>query len=276
MVCDFIIVINDIKRYFAILNQRKIGFRLSGFRDRKLEEALGVLADAGYDSVELCLEHPELYPQSDRSWDVKRLYRFLRNIRLEPSAVSFHGKQADWEEKKQKCRAGLQVASELEVSCFISGSVQAREEDKFGQMCVFTAEMCRAAEVLGVFFAVEPEPGTIIHGTPDMRALMKAVDSPWLKINFDVGHSYITEEDLYSDIVTWGEDIIHVHLEDIRGKEHRHLLPGQGEIDFRQVLATFNEIAYYGAVTVDLFDIYDNPEMIARLAITELQKRAKC
>jgi len=238
-----------------------------------LKEALTALAQFGYDGVELTLEHPELNPDFAGRWEVDKLKKFLNDLELEASAVSFHGKRAGWEMKRLKCRAGLQLAHDLEVKAFISSSCMGGGEEKFAEMRGFSEDMCLVAEKLGVDFAVEPEPGTLINGSREMSALIDTVDSRHLKINLDVGHSFLTEGDVRADILRWGSLIVHTHIEDIKGKDHSHLLPGEGELDFRLIFSAFDEIDYYGFFTLDLFDIQDNPKDMARIGIEALWQK---
>lgn len=196
----------------------------------------------------------------------------MRDNGLQASAVSFHGKRSGWEEKKRKCRAGLEIAAELEVKTFISGSVLGGNPAAFDELRRFTEYMCGEADKLETNFAVEPEPGTVINGSREMSALMKAVKSPRLKINLDIGHSYLTEEDVCDDIMEWGYNIVHLHIEDIKGKIHRHLPPGEGDLDFKSIFSALDSIDYSGFYTLDLFDILDDPEYFARKGIHALRK----
>ena len=56
-----------------------------------------------------------------------------------------------------------------------------------------------------------------------------------------------------------GDKIFHVHLEDIRGKEHLHLLPGFGDIHFPEVIAEFSKIGYRGFLTWELYTYKETP-----------------
>jgi len=40
----------------------QFGFSTNAFREYQLEDAIGAIADAGYDGVELLLDEPHLYP----------------------------------------------------------------------------------------------------------------------------------------------------------------------------------------------------------------------
>ena len=248
---------------------------MTGFRRRKLESALLTLAEIGYQGVELCLEHYDLNPDNRDRWSTSRLSKFLRHIGLQAAAVSFHGKQSPWAEKKRKFVAGMELANELGVRTFISGSIRRNSTDDFTQMCRFTEKMCHHARRYNIDFAVEPEPGTVINDSTAMTALLDAVDSPRLKINLDIGHSHLTEPDLCEDIIRWGKLIVHTHIEDIKDEIHRHLIPGEGDLNFKRVFEAFDKIDYSGFFTIDLYDIQDNPEYYAQQGYHALWKLLK-
>lgn len=162
------------------------------------------------------------------------------------------------------------MAAELETSCFISGSCLGRGADLFDQMRRFSEEMCSSAEKHGVFFAVEPEPGTLINGSLEMNNLIKTVSSEQLRLNLDIGHSFLTEKNVGQDILQWENRIVHTHIEDIKGEGHQHLLPGTGDIAFEPIISALDAVGYSGFFVLDLFDIIDDPVRFARQGITAL------
>jgi sugar phosphate isomerase/epimerase len=231
------------------------------------------LKESGYDGVELCLEHPGLNPDLLECWNSLELMSLLQDLDLEISAVSFHGKRADWDEKRRKSIHGLELAAELETNCFISGSCLGSGAEDFEKMRLFTKEMCGVAEKHDLYFAVEPEPGTLINGSHEMRRLLDSVASDHLRLNLDVGHSYLTEADPVQDVLQWGNKIVHVHIEDIKNGEHVHLLPGRGDINFASVMSALDDINYSGFFVLDLFDIVEDPSGFAEQGIKAFHKK---
>ena len=67
-----------------------------------------------------------------------------------------------------------------------------------------------------------------------------------------------------------GSSIFHIHLEDIGGREHYHLVPGEGDMDFQAIFLALDSIGYEGFVTVELYTCPENPEQAARQAIDYL------
>jgi sugar phosphate isomerase/epimerase len=87
--------------------------------------------------------------------------------------------------------------------------------------------------------------------------------------NFDVGHSFVAGEDPARAIRELGPHLSNIHLEDIKDRVHRHLLFGQGDVDFRAVFAALKEIGYTGDLTPDLYP-FKNESRNALRASAEL------
>ena len=76
--------------------------------------------------------------------------------------------------------------------------------------------------------------------------------------NYDVGHGHVLGEDLGAAIRSLGPRLRNVHLEDIKGRVHRHLLYGEGDVDFSAVFAALRDIGYRGDYTPDLYPFKDD------------------
>jgi sugar phosphate isomerase/epimerase len=63
-----------------------------------------------------------------------------------------------------------------------------------------------------------------------------------------------------------GEYLMHVHLEDISRRQHKHLMPGEGEINFPAIYDALQGIRYSRYVSVELYDHFDDPGRAARQA----------
>jgi sugar phosphate isomerase/epimerase len=59
----------------------------------------------------------------------------------------------------------------------------------------------------------------------------------------------------------------HYHVEDIGpDRVHRHLIPGQGAIDFEATLRAIARTGYDGWLTVELYPYLDDPDAAGRQA----------
>ncbi len=103
---------------------------------------------------------------------------------------------------------------------------------------------------------------------------MERVRSPWVGLNLDVGHVYCVEEDPATTARRLGPHIRHIQIEDIApSREHRHLVPGDGAIDFDLFRRALDDIGYAGFVTVELYPYLDDPAVAARRSLAHLRAR---
>src|SRR5262249_32476547 len=93
------------------------------------------------------------------------------------------------------------------------------------------------------------------------------IQSPWLKLNFDIGHAYCVGEDPEKWVGKMSPHTRHYHFEDIAAtRKHAHLIPGRGAIDFAATLPEIHDTEYTGWLTVELYPYIDNPDDAAREA----------
>ncbi len=111
--------------------------------------------------------------------------------------------------------------------------------------------------------AIEQEPEHVIHRTDQLLALCRAFEGE-VFANFDVGHAVVAGEDPAESVRRLGGFVSNLHLEDIAGGVHRHLLFGEGDIDFLSLFRVLRDIDYSGDITPDLYPFKDEPERALR------------
>jgi len=253
----------------------RIGFRTAGYRNAPIEEAIRSIADIGYDGVELCLEHPDLAPESLTDARCEELVAITSDLGLEVATVSYHGDRDPLELRWERALRAIDLTPVFGCDVLIINSPRPDPEapaDLEAQFHRQLAAQIERAEAAGVTLALEPEPGLLVHGCADTRALIDRMGSPALALNLDIGHAFLTEDDLSGAIAMLGEHIVAAHFEDIAGGVHRHLLPGTGEMDLPRVLVDLRAAGFAGWLTVDLFDIADAPDEAARASLEYMRR----
>ena len=119
----------------------------------------------------------------------------------------------------------------------------------------------------GVTLMIDPEPGLLIETFGQYLAFAEQVSHPALGLNFDVGHAYCVGEDPAEWVPRMKAHTRHYHVEDIAAtREHVHLIPGRGAIDFPAVLRAIAASGYDGWITVELYPYLDDPDEAGREA----------
>ena len=108
------------------------------------------------------------------------------------------------------------------------------------------------AKEYGLTLIIEPRVGETICSTDSMLRLMDHVQRPNFKANFDCAHMNAQKEILPLSARKLDGRIAGLHLADNDGSDNRHLMPGEGNIDFEGLFQELVRQKYDGPVGVDL------------------------
>jgi protein FrlC len=149
--------------------------------------------------------------------------------------------------------AGLPSGSDGPPECARPGAGDfARQEAAFAAAL---AEIV-AARPKTVKVAIEQEPEHVIRSAGQVLALCRRFEGEVFS-NYDVGHGAVMGEDPVDAVRELGPFLSNLHLEDIKGRAHKHLMFGEGDLDFKALFAALREIRYAGDLTPDLYPFKD-------------------
>jgi len=246
-----------------------IGYRTVAFSDRPIEEALAAIAEAGYDAVELCLEHPDLNPLNLSVARVAELSQRLGEYHLTLAAVSYHGIQDQLEDRRQRTYAAIARLGDLGAKVFVVASRRedpARLRAQWDEAVSLYCELADLCAPQGCTLAVEPQPGLVVRSSEDLVKMIRACNHPRVGANIDIAHASLTSDDLSWAVFQLGERLVHVHVSDAAGGTHRHLLPGEGEVDFDEAREILDSARYQGPLVVDIPRTDGDPAEVCRAA----------
>ncbi|MET9189413.1 sugar phosphate isomerase/epimerase family protein [Streptomyces tendae] len=259
----------------AATHPLRFGYGTNGLADLRLDDALALLADLGYDGVGLTLDHMHLDPLADdlaaRTRRVaRRLDALGLGVTVETGARYVldprrkHGPSLlDPDPDDRARRAGLlvravEVAADLgahAVHCFSGVTPAGTDTDTaWKRLTDSLAPVLDAAATAGVPLAVEPEPGHLLSSLADFHTLRRLLGDPeLLGLTLDIGHCQCLEPLPPADCVRAAAPWLrHVQIEDMRRGVHEHLPFGDGEIDFPPVLEALVATGYQGLTVVEL------------------------
>lgn len=270
----------------------RFAFSTNAFRKFSLEEALRAIRAAGYEGFELMLDAPHAFPAHLTPEAIAALRETVRaggmaisnlNAFMMSAVRDFH--HPSWiepdpafrrlrvEHTAASCRVG-QALGATRLSTEPGGPLEGMEEKAaWALFKAGLAEVLPTAEATGVKVLVEPEPSLLIERSDQIARLLDEMPSPWLGMNFDIGHFYCVGEDPAALIRRFGKRVEHVHCEDIKAdRRHFHHTPGEGAIDFHAVFEALRAVGYDGWVTVELYPFLDRPGDVAKRALEHLKK----
>ena len=251
----------------------RFGYGTNGFWDHRIDDALAIIADLGYEGVGLTLDHPHLDPFSlDVKARVKAIGRRLDSLGLasvietgarylldprrkhEPTLVS----DTDRDVRVDLLKRAVRIADELgaEAVSFWSGILPegATAGQGWDRLTSEVEKVLVVADELEVDCAFEPEPGMFAERLADVLELRRRLGDPErLRVTLDVGHGVCNEPDGPEGAVERaGALIANVQLDDMLPHVHEHLEFGDGEIDLTGVLGSLRRVGYTGLASVEL------------------------
>jgi sugar phosphate isomerase/epimerase len=276
----------------------QLAFSTNAYLHHSFADAVSRLAAIGYRGVEIMADVPHAWPAYLLPDQKEAIRDALAKNKLAISningfmmhAVNDHRQKywyPSWIEPDVNYRRVridhtkrvLSLAKELGARCITTepgGPVEGRSWSECLKLFVeMLKPVVEHAEKEQVLLLVEPEPDLLIETADQYLEFASKIQSPFLGLNFDIGHSYCVKDDPAETVRRLGKLIRHVHLEDIAPtRVHHHMIPGEGAIDFRSTLATLQEIGYDGWVTIELYTCHENPDHAAKIARERVLKLA--
>lgn len=252
----------------------RFGYGTNGMHSHRLEDALAVLADLGYDGVALTLDHLHLDPYrpnlAGRVDQVRRrLDELGMSVVIETGAryildplrkhyptLLHAGPEAS--RRVDYLHKAVEVGADLgaEAVSFWSGSLpDGVDEDRaWGRLCDGVWRVLDLAARRGVVCAVEPEPGHFVDTLDDVVELRRRLDDPaLLRVTLDIGHVVCNEpRGMAETIRRAGSLLANVQVDDMVEGVHEHLELGTGQVDFAEALGALVEIGYTGLAALEL------------------------
>jgi len=119
------------------------------------------------------------------------------------------------------------------------------------------------ADKLGINVGIECEPGLFLEYSQELADWINRLQHPRFGANLDIGHSQVLGEDLAGAIHLLGDRIWNLHVEDIPGRKHYHMIPGEGTMPWEAIVRALREINYQRFLTVELYTHTQEPQVAA-------------
>lgn len=255
----------------------RFAYNTNGTANHRLDDALSLVADSGYDGVALTLDHHHLDPFAD-DWEfqAEKLATRLQALRLgvvietgarylldprakhEPTLVtaSAEGRARRVEFLSRAIRIGALCSAE--AMSFWAGVPRdgVQHEEAWDWLVDGVSQVAEVAAREGVTAALEPEPGMAIETVDDWARLREEVvvrSGMPLCLALDTGHCLVTgERDPAAAVMEFRDHLGTVAIEDMRRGVHEHLPFGEGDMDMPAVLQALSDIGFEKLVCVEL------------------------
>jgi sugar phosphate isomerase/epimerase len=252
----------------------RLGYNTNGLAHHDLIRAIELLAQIGYESVAITVDHDALNPYRDGlSRQVDEVRRALQRHDLrcvvetgarylldphtthEPTLMTADGD--DRQRRVEFLRHCIRLARRLDSDCVSCWSGALHDpipaDTAFDRLAAALRPVLDEAARQNVVLGFEPEPGMFIDTMDQYARLCERIADPRLALTMDIGHLHCQQETPIEDrIRCWAPRLVNVHIEDARAGVHEHLMFGEGEIDFPTVIRALHEVDYSGGIHVEL------------------------
>ncbi len=248
----------------------RFAYNTNGAANHRLDDALGLIADAGYDGVALTLDIHHLDPFAPDFPEARRRLaarlqtlglgcvvetgaRFLLDPRAKHEPTLLTADPAGRARRVEFLSRALEVAADTSADAMSFWAGVPKPGVPHDQARVWlvdgAAQVARRAEALGTTAALEPEPGMLIETVDDWAAL----GIPGLRLALDAGHCIVTgERDPAEAVREFAPHLGTVSIEDMKRGVHIHLPFGEGDMDVPGVLRALGEVGFDRLVCVEM------------------------
>ena len=246
------------------------GFSLYGMRRLSLDDALEACRRIGYDAVELAVmpdwpADPRRLSKDDR----RQLRERLGELKLElpalmenlPLDVDAGGHRSQLDRLKAAAELGHDLCPDRPpfVETIIGGKNGQWEElrDQFAERL---SDWAAIAEQTQTVCCIKPHRFGAMNTPQQAVWLVEQVASPWLKLAYDYSHFQHRDMPLADTLRAMMPHVRFVHVKDtvVENGQARFVLPGDGGVDYVELLKQLQAVGYRGCVCVEVSGMVQN------------------
>lgn len=275
----------------------KLAFSSNAYMHFSIEQTIEKIASLGYTGIEVLADVPHAWPAGllpERKQAIRdhlerhhltiaNINAFMMNAIADPRQPYWYPGWTDPEPnyraiRREHTKRALKLAKEIGAKNITTepGGKVAPEMTWRQAADIFYEEFMPCVEVAEqeqILLLIEPEPELLIEKFDQYLEFVSRIDSPWIGLNFDIGHAYCVGEDPQDWVAKMAPHTKHYHFEDIAAtRKHAHMIPGTGAIDFAATLRAIEQTGYDGWITVELYPFIHNPDDAAREAMAYLRR----
>ncbi len=245
-----------------------ISYHAGGMKDLPLKQVVGILAEVGYDAIEMMCG-PEAHIPSGRvnSALLKEIRTMTEDHGLKVSVINpFTGKGLYplALEDKQTATDHYALLQDVAVALgargvnFLTGYGGDKGDAFAWRLLVDVLKpICRRAEELGITMHIHNHEATTIDASSKVTLLIEHVGSDALKALNDITNFYHLGEDIAAVTEKLGPLTAHCHVKGVTGMYpySTFLIPGEAgdELDFRTFAETLGKVGYANYISVETF-----------------------
>lgn len=276
----------------------KLAFSTNAYTRHSLLHALEGIRRAGFAGVEILADVPHAYPMHIDAALTRTVADALDRLNLAVSNINCNCSFGYWKDappepyfepslispnSKHRADRGAMIQRTLQfakdigarnISITSGRTLGGMPPDRAArQFAESIKPILDRAETLGIDLGIECEPGLFLEYVAELRDWIGRLNSPRFGANLDIGHSQVMGETIAYEVEMLKGRIWNLHVEDIPGRKHYHMIPGEGTVDWDALKAALQNIRYDRFLTVELYTHTENPQEAAEKSYRFLSHR---
>src|SRR5688572_6149250 len=275
----------------------KLAFSTNAYTRHSLTDALRGIRAAGFEGVEILADVPHAYPGTMDDVTTDSVRRELDQLGLtvsnincnctfgywkhappepyfEPSLISPDAQhRADRTKLILRTLEFAKAVGARNVSITSGRCLGGMPPDKAArQFAESIRPVLDKADAVGVDVGIECEPGLFLEYVAELREWIDRLGHPRFGANLDIGHSVVIGEDIGEAVRTLTGWIWNMHVEDLPGRKHYHMIPGEGNLNWIALRSALLDINYDRFLTVELYTHTEDPQAAAEKSFRFLSR----
>jgi protein FrlC len=275
----------------------KLAFSTNAYTRFSLTEALRGIKNAGFEGVEILADTPHAYPDQMDAALTRTVAKELQMLNLAISNINCNCSFGYWRhappepyfepslispnpqyraDRIRMILKTLQFAHDLGAQNIsitsgrlLGGMPPEPAAKQFGESM---KPILDEADRLAVNVGIECEPGLFLEYIEELRDWINRLAHPRFGANLDIGHSQVIGESIPEVVKMLAGRIWNLHVEDIPGRKHYHLIPGEGTLDWTALREALVATKYDRYLTVELYTQTADPQHAADASFQFLRK----
>ena len=266
----------------------KLAFSTNAYTKHPLLDALEGIKRAGFEGVEILADVPHAYPLQMDDELTRTVRQALERIGLAVSNINCNCSFGYWKDAPPEpyfepslispnprhradrlamIQRTLQFAREVgarNISITSGRLLGGMPPEKAArQFAESIKPILDRADALAIDVGIECEPGLFLEYVSELRDWISRLNHPRFGANLDIGHSQVIGESIAYEVESLRGRIWNMHVEDIPGRKHYHLIPGEGSLDWQALKTSLEKIGYDRFLSVELYTHTENPQEAA-------------
>ncbi len=251
----------------------QIGIATSVFVNYAINDAILLIAEAGYQCVDIWGGRPHIYRKDFSPGQLRSLrseienrgmkvssfmpafFRYPHNLCSPNPKVTIDSINYVFESMENAAELGAPIL----LVCpprLLNGQDKQAAWEQFAENLRIICERGSTYSMKIVLEPVNKNVFDLINTVADAMHMISYLEKENLGVILDSGHLYLSEETIERALSVVGERLFQVHVNDNDGKRQLNQIPGDGSFDFSKFFRLIHSIGYQGVISAELSGEY--------------------